>query len=173
MKKACWAGALALAVAFLLGSGGTVWAQSGFDVVVGKAFDDGCVKDFYLEGNAIPTQKRNAAMVKAADGKRLLFSLLDTSGYGADIQAKYVGMAIVERPVSVGGVALSVGAYGFGLEKAEAGNPAKFHVYDVAGEKVGSGQAGHDAELARPVPLQVVPGPTTTLYLGRYALEIK
>jgi hypothetical protein len=173
MKKVFWVGALACAGALLLGPAAPALAGPGFEIVEGEAFDKGFVRDFYLEGNSIPTQKRNAAMIKSADGKRMVFSLLDTSGYGADIQAKYVGMAIIEKPVSVGGVALGVGAYGFGLEKGEGGAAGKFHVYDVAGEKVGSGEAPHDSELAQPVPLQVKTAPAPKLYLGRYALEIK
>jgi hypothetical protein len=173
MKKILWLSALALTGALLLGPAAPAWAGSGFEIVEGEAFDTGIVKDFYLEGNAIPTQKRNAVMIKSAEGKRIVFSLLDTSGYGADVQAKYIGMAIVEMPISVGGVTLGVGAYGFGLEKAEGGAPGHFHVYDVAGEKVGSGEAPQDSELAQPVPLQVMTAPKAKLYLGRYALAIE
>ena len=42
----------------------SVLAQSKFEVVAGKAFDSAVPKDFYLEGNAIPTEKRNAVLVK-------------------------------------------------------------------------------------------------------------
>ncbi|MCG6922937.1 MAG: hypothetical protein LJF15_17905 [Acidobacteria bacterium] len=173
MKKILWMGASALAGAVLVGLAAPVLAQSDFEVLKGKAFDTAVVKDFYLEGNAVPTQKRNAVLIQSTDGKRMLFALLDTSGYGADIQAKYIGMAIVEKPVSIGGVALGVGAYGFGLEKGEREAPGTFQVYDLAGEKVGSGEATYDAALAQPVPLQVVTGAPTRLYLGRYGLDIK
>ena len=74
-----------------------VWSQSalaqkGFEAVTGKAFDSAMPKDFYLEGNAIPTEKRNAVMVKTPGGARALFALIDTTGYAASVQAKYVGM---------------------------------------------------------------------------------
>jgi hypothetical protein len=42
-------------------------------------------------------------MLRAGDGKRLVVSLLDTTGYSAEIQAKYIGMMIFERPVTLGG----------------------------------------------------------------------
>jgi hypothetical protein len=172
MKKVLWVCALALAGAVLVGPVTPALAGPGWEVVKGEAFKKGFVHEFYLEGNAIPTQERNTTMVQL-DGKRLVFSLLDTSGYGADIQAKYVGMAIVEKPVSLGGVSLAVGAYGLGLDKGEGDAAGTFHVYDVAGQEVGSGPAPHDAALAQPVPLQVVTGEATKLYLGRYAVEIK
>jgi hypothetical protein len=169
MKKVLWSGALALAVAILLAVvPAPAQAQEKLE---GKAFDSAVVKDFYLEGNAIPVQKRNAVVVKGADGKRMVFGLLDTTGYSAEIQAKYAGMIIVERPVTVGGVAGAAGAYGFGLQKpTPPEGPGKLIIYDVGGTKVGEAVAQYDAALAQPVPLQFVKG---RLYVGRHWVEIK
>jgi hypothetical protein len=175
MKKVLWWAAVALPVALAWTASGPATAQ-GLEKVTGKAFDGAIPHEFYLEGNAIPTQKRNAVLLKATDGKRMLFALLDTSGYGADIQAKYAGMAIVEKKVSLGGATLGVGAWGFGLEKANppGDEPAKLVFYDVAGQKVAEATVPYDARLARPVPLQVVTeGGKTMLYLGRYGVEIQ
>jgi hypothetical protein len=175
MKKVLWWFAPVVPMALVWGAGVPAQAQ-GLEVVKGKAFDAGFVREFYLEGNAIPTQKRNAVMVKAADGKRMLFALLDTSGYGADVQAKYTGMAIIEKKVSLGGATLGVGAWGFGLEKANppGDKPAKLLFYDVAGQRVAEATVPYDAKLARPVPLQVVTeGGKAMLYLGRYGVEIQ
>ena len=58
-------------------------------------------------------------MLKDTNGKRLVFSLLDTTGYSAEIQAKYIGMLIFERPVTLGDATIPAGAYGFGLKKAQ------------------------------------------------------
>jgi hypothetical protein len=174
MKKVLWVAAV-LPVALVCGAGRPAEAE-GLEVVKGKAFDSGFVRDFYLEGNSIPTQKRNAVMLKAADGKRMVFALLDTSGYGADVQAKYAGMAIVEKEVSLGGAALGPGAYGFGLEKASPPDdePATLRFYDVGGQKVGETTLPYDAELDKPVPLQFVSeGGKAMLYLGRYRVEIE
>jgi hypothetical protein len=175
MRKVLWWAAAVLPVVLAGGVGGAASAQ-GLEKVTGKAFDGAFPREFYLEGNAIPTQKRNAVLLKATDGKRMLFALLDTSGYGADIQAKYAGMAIIEKKASLGGTTLGVGAWGFGLEKASppGDKPAKLIFYDVAGQKVGETTVPYDAKLARPVPLQfVAEGGKTMLYLGRYGVEIQ
>jgi len=171
MKKVLWSGALALGMAALLALALVPAPAQAQVKLEGKAFDSACVKDFYLEGNAIPTQKRNTVVLKGADGKRMVFGLLDTSGYSAEIQQKYAGMMIVERKVTVGGAAVGTGAYGFGLQKpTPAEGPGKLVVYDVAGAKVGETAAQYDAALAQPVPLQVVNG---RLYVGRHWVEIK
>jgi len=78
MKKVLWSGALALAVAVLLAFVPAP-AQAQVTKLEGKVFDSAYVRDFYLEGNSIPTQKRNTIILKGADGKHLVFSLLDTS----------------------------------------------------------------------------------------------
>jgi len=171
MKKVLWSGALALGMAALLALALVPAPAQAQVKLEGKAFDSACVKDFYLEGNAIPTQKRNTVVLKGADGKRMVFGLLDTSGYSAEIQQKYAGMMIVERKVTVGGAAVGTGAYGFGLQKpTPAEGPGKLMVYDVAGAKVGEMAAQYDAALAQPVPLQVVNG---RLYVGRHWVEVK
>jgi len=171
MKKVLWSGALALGVAAVLALVLVPAPAQAQEKLEGKAFDSAYVKDFYLEGNAIPTQKRNTVILKGADGKRMVFGLLDTSGYSAEIQQKYAGMMIVERKVTVGGAAVGTGAYGFGLQKpTPAEGPGKLVVYDVAGAKVGETAAQYDAALAQPVPLQVVNG---RLYVGRHWVEIK
>ena len=141
----------------------------------GKAFDGAYVRDFYLEGNAIPTQKRNTVVVKGADGKRLVFSLLDTTGYSTEIQQKYLGMLILERPVTLGTAKVGAGAYGFGLKKPQPPEgPGTLFVYDVGGAKVAETAAAHDAALARPVPLQVVTQDgKSRLYAGRHWVEIQ
>jgi hypothetical protein len=173
MKKVLWSGALALGVATLLALVPAP-AQAQVTKLEGKAFDSAYVRDFYLEGSSIPTQKRNTVIVKGVDGKRLVFSLLDTSGYSAEIQQKYAGMIIAERKVTVGGAAVGVGAYGFGLQKpTPAEGPGKLVVYDVAGGKVAEAVAQYDAKLAQPVPLQVTTSGATKLYLGRYWVEVQ
>lgn len=168
MKKVLWAGALALAVALVAQAPAPVAAQEKLE---GKAFDSAYVKDFYLEGNAIPTQKRNTVILKDKDGKRMVFGLLDTTGYSAEIQAKYTGFAIVEKTVSIGGVPVATGAFGIGVVKGTpAEGPGKLLVYDVSGAKVGEAVAQWDVALAQPVPLQFTNG---RLYVGRHYVEVK
>jgi len=169
MKKVLWSGALALAVASVLAVlPAPAQAQEKLE---GKAFDSAVVKDFYLEGNAIPVQKRNTVVLKGADGKRLVLGLIDTTGYSAEIQAKYVGMIIVERKATVGGTALGPGAYGFGLHKpTPPEGPGHLLLYDVGGTKVAEVPAQYDKALAQPQPLQYTNG---RLYVGRHWAEVK
>lgn len=42
----------------------TAHPQATFEQLSGKSFDSAVPKDFYLEGNAIPTEKRNAALLR-------------------------------------------------------------------------------------------------------------
>src|SRR5579863_6233644 len=81
-------------------------AQGSFETVTGKAFDAAVPKDIYLEGNAIPTEKRNAALIKSPKGARILFARIDTAGYSSQIKQKYIGMIISEGRVSVCGSAV-------------------------------------------------------------------
>jgi hypothetical protein len=157
MRRLLWVGVLTFAVALLVGFGPAETWAGGCEKVTGKEFDSGFVPHFYLEGNSIPTQKRNAAMLKCMGGKRLVFGLLDTTGYSADIQKKYHGMAILEQKVTFGTAELGVGAYGFGLEKA------------------GEAKAEKAKDLGQPVPLQVVTaaGKAPALCLGLHCVEIK
>lgn len=164
--------ALAVAVALVLAPGP---ARAQVEKLEGKAFDAACVRDFYLEGNAIPTQKRNTVVLSGTDGKRLVFSLLDTSGYSNEIQQKYAGMMILERALAIGGAKVGVGAYGFGLHKPQPPEGAgTFFVYDVAGGKVAEAAAAYDAALAHPVPLQVLTKDgASRLYVGRHWVAIQ
>jgi hypothetical protein len=168
---------LALIVLAIAALPALLHAQGAFEVVTGKAFDSALPKDFYLEGNAIPTQKRNAALVKTPAGARVLWALIDTTGYSSQIQQKYEGMIISEGPLTVCGIKVGVGSFGFGHTKppATSNEDMKFFVYDQAGGKVGECAAKKDAGMAQPKPLQVVvgPGQPAKLYLGRYELELK
>jgi len=169
MKKVLWSVALALGVAAVLAAAPAP-AQAQ-EKLAGKAFDSAVVKDFYLEGNAIPVQKRNTVAVKGTDGKRMVFGLLDTTGYSAEIQAKYIGMIVLERKATVGGAALGPGAYGFGLKKpTPPEGPGQLLVYDVGGTKVAEAPAPYDKALAQPVPLQYENG---KLCIGRHCVEVK
>jgi hypothetical protein len=160
----------------------TVWpkaarAQGGFESVTGDAFNRAVPADFYLEGNRIPVEKRNAALLKDAKGGRVVLGLIDTTGYSSQIQQKYIGMLITEIKISVCGNAMGVGSYGFGLERpaATSNADAPFRIYNQAGEKVGECAAKKDDSVKQPKPLEVATakaGPAK-LYLGKYVIELK
>ena len=171
MKRLGAGGLVLVAMAILMGMPGSACAQGAFEQVSGKAFDSAIPNDFYLEGNRIPVQKRNAALLKTPAGARLVLALIDTTGYSSQIQQKYIGMLITEGKVSVCHVPLSVGSYGFGLEKPAG----KFLLYNQAGEKVGECEAKRDSALKQPTPLSIVLSNEAgaRLYLGRYFVVLK
>ncbi|MFB3905516.1 MAG: hypothetical protein ACE15E_18885 [Acidobacteriota bacterium] len=150
-----------------------------FQVVTGKPFDQAVVTNFYLEGQAIPAQKRNATLIKTPAGARVLIALLDTSGYGADITQKYNGLLITEGTLSIGGKTLQPGSYGFGLTPVTPGGPPTgsklFRVYNQAGAKLIEYKASRDELVSRAKPLQVVTkkGKPARLYIGRDWVELK
>jgi hypothetical protein len=153
-----------------------ILAQKPFEAITGKPFDSAVPKDFYLEGNAIPTAKRNAILVHTAGGQRAIFSLIDTTGYSSDIQAKYVGMIITEGDVSLCGKKVGVGSYGFGWQRPATGvdKPGAFSLYDQAGTEVAKCATPRDGAMARPVPLQMVSGKDgVRLYAGRHYLDLR
>ncbi len=175
MKR--FGGLILVAIALLVGTPRGARAQDAFELLTGKAFETAIPNDFYLEGNRIPVEKRNAALLKTPAGARLLLALLDTTGYSSQIKQKYAGMIITEGIVSVCSVSLSVGSYGFGLEKpaATSSEDAKFFLYNQAGERVGDCGAEKDKALKQPKPLSIVLSKEAgaRLYLGRYFLELK
>jgi len=167
---------LILAAAILAISPLSARAQ-GFEVVTGKAFDMAMPKDFYLEGNRIPTEPRNAVLLKSSAAPRVLFALIDTTGYSSQIKQKYIGMFITEGRISVCGNPVEIGSYGFGLDKPAAPSTAdaKFHVYNQAGGEVASCSVSYDKAIKAPKPLAASTnnqGPASLL-LGRYKVEIR
>ncbi len=165
-----------LLVSFMVASPAA--AQRVFKVEKGEAFNKIVPRDFVLEENSIPTEKRNSTLVLTPSGSRLIAGLLDTSGYSSQVQEKYLGMLIAEGNVEVCGHPLAIGSYGFGLAKAKgtAGGPSsKFFLYNQAGKRVAECAAKVDEKLESPRPLQVVAsgGGTARLYLGRTWVELK
>lgn len=150
--------------------------EKPFEPTTGKSFDRAVPKDFYLEGNAIPTAKRNAVLVHTTGGGRALFALIDTSGYATDVIARYAGMIITEGDLTVCGIKLTTGSYGFGW--ARPGNdgegPGSLLLYDQAGKKLGECVTQRDPGLKQPRPLQVIPTDGGgKLYYGRQFAELR
>ncbi len=161
--------ALGLVVPAFLGAAGSC------KLVTGKAFDAAFPKDFYLETNAIPTQKRNGALIETPTGAQVIVGLLDTSGYSSQVQEKYLGMLITEMPLRVCGRTIAIGSYGFGLSHpmGESSAPGTFHLYNQAGHQLASCPAPKDMKMQRPTPLQVHPlAHGADVYLGRYLVKL-
>ncbi len=118
----------------------------------------------YYKGQSATTQLRNSGGVKFADGYYVLTTLVDTSGYSTDVQAKYSAYFIAEVPIKVGGQSLPAGVYGVGFIAGD-----KFVVSDVGGHDLLTVSSGTDVGLKRPMPLQVLVNPAGgfRLYAGR------
>jgi hypothetical protein len=151
-------------------------AQGRFEVVGARTLKDAVPRDFYLEGNAVPVEKRNAVLIETPSGARVLAALVVTSGFASRFPQKYSGMLISEGTLSLCSRPLSVGSYGFGLrEPAATSNAnARFVLYNQAGQKIWECVARKDFRLKEPRPLQAVVDTArlARLYLGRYWIEL-
>ncbi|HKR25863.1 MAG TPA: hypothetical protein VJS11_00365 [Acidobacteriaceae bacterium] len=104
----------------------------------------------YYDGKSASTQLRNSAGIHFADGAYTLAVLVDTSGYSTQVQQKYQGYLLTESPLEFGAHRLGPGAYGFGFV---GGN---FVITDIGSHDVLQTAATHDAQMSRPMPLQIV-----------------
>ncbi|QMV18626.1 hypothetical protein GOB94_07960 [Granulicella sp. 5B5] len=120
----------------------------------------------FFRGQSATIQGRNSAGIRVADGKLILFTVVDTSGYSSAIQQNYQAYLLTEVPLHIGDHTLAPGAYGFGFI---ANN--QMIVMDIGGNELFRTATVHDAEIARPTPLQLLAQPGSAdhyrLYLGR------
>ena len=118
---------------------------------------------FYFEGQSAPTQMRNSAAARFGEKRHVIAGMVDTSGYSADIRAKYEGFFITDTTITIGENQLSAGAYGFGFT-----NDGRFNLFDVGGEQLRSVRTTRDTALRRPRPLMMAKdGDNIRLYSGR------
>jgi hypothetical protein len=125
----------------------------------------------FFRGQSAPAQMRNTAGVRFADGFYILAGLVDNSGYSSGVREKYQAYLITEVTVEIGGQSLKPGAYGFGYLK-----DGKFVVLDLGNNELFQTATQRDAELKRPVPLQVLASPNAggyRLYNGRDYVEFR
>lgn len=103
---------------------------------------------YYFQGQSAPTQMRNTAAARMGANRYVIAGLVDTSGYAADVRAKYEGFFITDSPIAVNDSDLGVGAYGFGFS-----NDGKLTILDLAGNEVISVSTIRDTPMRRPRPL--------------------
>jgi hypothetical protein len=122
----------------------------------------------FFRGQSATVQARNSGGVRYADGFMVLAALVDNSGYSTGIKEKYQGYLINEVSLEIAGQTLKPGQYGFGFVE---GN--KFVVMDVGANDVLQASSTKDAEMKRPVPLQVAASAAVKyrLYKGRDYVE--
>lgn len=125
----------------------------------------------FFRGQTAPVQLRNSAGVRFSDDLYALAAIVDSSGYSSSIREKYQGYLITEVTLDFGGQTVPPGAYGFGFL-----NGGRFVVMDLGAHDVIQGASQHDAELKRPVPLQIAAAPsggTYRLYAGRDFVQFR
>ena len=118
---------------------------------------------FYFQGQSAPTQMRNSAAARFGSTRYVIAGLVDTSGYAADVRAKYEGFLITDSPIWINKTELAVGAYGFGFS-----NDGKLNILDLAGKEILSVSISSDNSMKRPRPLFMSKsGDEVRLYSGR------
>lgn len=129
----------------------------------------------FLDGENVPTQKRNSSLVELQNGKLLLAVLVDTAGYSSSYQEKYIGIVESQGAFTLGGKDFGPGAYGFGRKKSGEGEDAAISlcVYDLGGNQLAQLPMEKNANLRPVKPLQVVvDAGVARLYLGPYYLAL-
>jgi hypothetical protein len=125
----------------------------------------------FFRGQVAPAQLRNTGGVHFADDLYVLAGLVDNSGYSTAIKEKYQAYLLSEVNLEFGGQTLKPGAYGFGFLAG-----SKFVLMDLAANNLIEAGGQRDAEMKRPVPLQVVASSTAgsyRLYVGRDFIEFR
>ena len=125
----------------------------------------------FYRGQTAPVQMRNTGGIHFADDLYVLAGLVDNSGYSTGVREKYQGYFLTEVTVDINGQSLKPGAYGIGFVEG-----SKFIVTDLGSNNLLEIPGAKDAELKRPVPLQVVAAPEAgsyRLYLGRDYVALK
>ena len=123
----------------------------------------------FFRGLSAPVQYRNSAVVHFADDFYVLAGLVDSSGYSTAIKEKYQAYLLNEVTLEIASQTLKPGAYGIGFL-----NGGKFVVMDLGANDVLQATSQRDAEMKRPVPLQVLASATAgsyRLYAGRDYVE--
>jgi len=161
-----WKKSLLTASAGLLISCSTaliVTAQEQPVVLTGAELTRVVPPGFYFQGLTAPTQMRNSAAARFGAKRYLIAGLVDTSGYAADVRARYEGFLITDSAITINGSDLAVGAYGFGFS-----NDGKLNILDPAGNEILSVPTTKDNQLKRPRPLMMTKSGTgIRLYSGK------
>ena len=122
----------------------------------------------FFRGQSSPVQMRNTGGVHFSDDFYVLAGMVDNSGYSTGIREKYQAYLLSEVTLQIGRQTLKPGAYGIGFIES-----TKFVVMDLTAKDIFQTPAQHDAEMKRPVPLQIdaTEGARYRLYMGRDFVE--
>ena len=151
---------LMVALFFVAGSAA---AQDSATILAGADLTRVVPNSFYFQGLSAPTQTRNTAAARFGKDRYVISGLVDTSGYSADVRAKYVGFLITDSAIKLNGETLPAGAYGFGFA-----TEGKMTVMDLGGKDLLSVPVTNDKALRRPRPLMMSADPGgVRLYNGK------
>lgn len=146
-----------------------VVAQDQVTVLTGAELPRVVPTSFYFQGLSAPTQMRNSAAARFGAKRFVIAGMVDTSGYAADVRAKYEGFFITDSAVEINDHDLGIGAYGFGFS-----NDGKMQILDLAGDQVLQVSTAKDPSLRRPRPLMMTKsGNGVRLYSGRDYVTIE
>ena len=138
-------------------------AQDSVTILSGPELTKVVPTGFYFQAQSAPTQMRNAAAARSGSNRYVIAGLVDTSGYAADVRAKYEGFFITDSPITINGSDLGTGAYGFGFS-----NDGKLNILDLAGNEILSVSTTKDTALKRPRPLMMtMSAGVVRLYRGK------
>ena len=127
------------------------WWRRGSDDTYRCGINASRSDGFYFQGLSAPTQMRNSAAARFGADRYVISGLVDTSGYSADVRAKYVGFLITDSAITLNGESLPSGAYGFGFATER-----KDDRHGPGGERSTLG-AGHQRQRsATPAPVDDV-----------------
>ena len=164
MKR--WRGYSLVTVVTLVISGSLpflVAAQESATVLAGAELSRVVPPGFYFQGWTAPTQIRNSGAARFGTRRYVIAGMVDTSGYAADVRARYEGFLITDSPITINGSELAVGAYGFGFSK-----DGKLNILDLAGNEIMSVTTTNDSQMKRPRPLMMTTAQNEVrLYSGR------
>lgn len=147
-------------------------ANTGITVVSEERLKQLLPSTVFIDGENVPTQERNAALAQMPNGKLLLASLIDTSGYSSAYQEKYTGVLLSQTAFTIGSKNLDPGAYAIGRKKN--GDAITLCIYNLGGEQLAA-IATEKQENLRPLkPLQIVANSdgSARVYFGPYYVAI-
>ncbi|HWY71234.1 MAG TPA: hypothetical protein VNX88_21390 [Terriglobales bacterium] len=162
-----------LCVAVLLaGSAAQTASSKGVILVSEQRLKQLLPATVFIDGENVPTQERNAALVQLPDGKILLASLVDTAGYSSAYQQKYAGVLLSQTGFAIGSKNFAAGAYAIGQKKN--GESVTMYVYNLGGEQLAELPTEKQENLRPLKPLQVIAAAdgSARLYLGPYYLSL-
>lgn len=126
----------------------------------------------FLDGENVPTQERNAAMVALPNRKVFIASLIDTAGYSSAYQEKYSGVLLSQTGFTLGSKSFEAGAYAFGRKKD--GDNVTLLVYNLGGDQLAQITTAKQDNLRPVKPLQIIVADdgSARFYVGPYYVAV-